>query len=209
MAQAFDRDNNALGDMEFGKTLREAFLKADSKHPEAHSIMTSRLEEMIPIKTKPNLKVREAVSKAIIRNRIDEALEKVQMPNQRNDEGLEALSTTAIFGGGKGIDPEIQKLTKSVMEAAAGKPLKISITEQRRQQQIVEGFIKQFRERQLSEVQEGQSKLQTTAEGQSSTPAPPSNAKTKSDPSPVTIDDLSGIQKSIEKLASGLAQESK
>jgi len=131
------------------------------------------------------------------------------MPNQRNDEGLEALSTTAIFGGGKGIDPEIQKLTKSVMEAAAGKPLKISITEQRRQQQIVEGFIKQFRERQLSETQEGKSKLQATAEGQSAASTSSSDAKTKSDPSPVTIDDLSGIQKSIEKLASGLAQESK
>ncbi|KKL48127.1 hypothetical protein LCGC14_2328660 [marine sediment metagenome] len=131
------------------------------------------------------------------------------MPSQRNDEGLDALPIAAIFGGGKEIDPEIQKLTKSVMEAAAGKPLKISITEQRRQQQIVEGFIKQFRERQLSETQEGKSELQAPAEGQSSASASSSNAKTKSDPSPVTIDDLSGIQKSIEKLASGLAQESK
>ena len=131
------------------------------------------------------------------------------MPNQRNDEGLEALPIAAIFGGGKKIDLEIQKLTKSVMEAAAGKPLKVSITEQGRQQQIVEGFIKQFRERQLSDAQEGKSSVQAPTEGQSSTPASSSDAKTKSDPSPVTIDDLSGIQKSIEKLASGLAQESK
>ena len=77
MAQAFDRDNNPLGDMEFGKTLREAFLKADAKHPDAHSIMTSKLEKMISVKTKPNLTVRRAVSEAIIRNRIDKVLDKV------------------------------------------------------------------------------------------------------------------------------------
>ena len=72
MAQAFDRDNNPLGNMEFGETLREAFDKVDKKHPNAHSIMTSRLEKL----PKPNLTVRKAVSKAIIRNRIDKALEK-------------------------------------------------------------------------------------------------------------------------------------
>ena len=126
-----------------------------------------------------------------------------------NKEATEASIRLSDTLGGEQNDPEIQKLTKSVMEAAAGKPLKISITEQRRQQQIVEGFIKQFRERQLSETQEGKPKLQTTAEGQSAASTSSSNAKTKSNPSPVTIDDLSGIQKSIEKLASGLAQESK
>lgn len=119
----------------------------------------------------------------------------------------EEASKAAI--GRKEIDPEIQKLTKTVMEAAAGKPLKISITEQRRQQQIVESFIMQFRERQLSEGQEGESSVQKAPEGNSAAPSPSSNSSSKPDSNPVTTDDLAGIQKSIEKLSSGLAQESK
>ena len=126
-----------------------------------------------------------------------------------NEQATEASIQLSNSLGLSKNDPEIQKLTETVMEAAAGKPLKVSITEQRRQQQIVESFIGQFRERQLSEGQAGESSVQTASEGNVSKPTPSSDASSKSDSNPVTTDDLVGIQKSIEKLSSDLAQVSK
>lgn len=119
----------------------------------------------------------------------------------------EDASKAAI--GRKEVDPEIQELTKTVMEAAAGKPLKVSITEQRRQQQIVESFISQFRERQLSRGDTSDSSVQATVEESSPSFSSPSDASSKSDSNSITTDDLIGIQKSIEKLSSDLAQVSK
>jgi len=111
--------------------------------------------------------------------------------------------------GRKEVDPEIQKLTKTVMQAAGGKPLKVSITEQRRQQEIVERFVMQFRERQLLQGSEGESPVQATAKENVSAATSSSDASTKPDSNPVTTEDLAGIQKSIEKLSSDLAQVSK
>ena len=64
MAQAFDIDNNPLGKMEHGRTLKEAFDKAFERNQEAHSIMVSKIS--IPTKQKPNLAVRRAVKVAIL-----------------------------------------------------------------------------------------------------------------------------------------------
>jgi len=125
-----------------------------------------------------------------------------------------ALFDTLTFGKFN-ANPEIQKLTRTVLDAAGGKPLAVSVSEQKRQQSIVEGFLRQFAQRQFSQESENESEVSSQqgnagkAKGQVSSTSSSGGSSTPSSSPPVTIDDLSGVQKSIEKLSSDLAQVSK
>lgn len=119
------------------------------------------------------------------------------------------LSTTigqTLVGGVKEVDPEIQKLVGKVMEAAGGKPLKISITEQRYKQEMLEKLIQQLAT--SGALQAGGSQASGAPQG-NVRPAEGSVQKPSDqngDSSPVTQEDLMAIKESIDALATGLAE---
>ena len=57
---------------------------------------------------------------------------------------LETGIGQTLMLGVKEIDPDIQSLAKKVMEAASGKPLKTSVTDQKRKQEMLAPIIKQI-----------------------------------------------------------------
>lgn len=127
-----------------------------------------------------------------------------------NEEATVASKQISSTLGIKQVDPEIQKLVEKVIEAANGKPLKISITEQRAKQEQLEQIIRQLAtsgalQQQSPGVQSPTSNGGQTTGQVSKTKGGTGSGVSESAPA-VTVEDLAGIQKSIEKLSSDLAQ---
>lgn len=104
-------------------------------------------------------------------------------------------------------ESEIQKLTKKVMEAAGGKPLKVSLTGQRREQEAVATLIKEFIFRQISG--EGEKSREASSSNSEATGSNVSSNEESSEDIPLTIRDLASLEKKIDDMSKNLAPESK
>ena len=62
----------------------------------------------------------------------------------------------AVQAGANKLNPEIERLTAIVLEAAAGKPLKTSITMEKRKEKLAQNFLAQFITKMFTENPDGE-----------------------------------------------------
>ncbi len=112
------------------------------------------------------------------------------------------LGQTLMLGV-KEIDPDIQELSKKVMEAANGKPLKISVTEQEREQKIMAPIIKQML---TSQILAGGSEASIQSQ---SSDVGSSEGSVQDEIPVVSPEDLLALKESIDALSSQMAEGQK
>jgi hypothetical protein len=99
--------------------------------------------------------VRDLLEGIMLRNRSKQKMptmeELLRIGTGAENESIFLNRQKSVQAAAKSLNPDIERLTQAVIDAANGKPLKTSITAEREKERAAQGFLRQFILRAMTE----------------------------------------------------------